>query len=122
MGRLRSLGDRVGTLAPKTRRLELDHDTARRSIEWRKWYGLARWKAKPHGLRWQCFVRDGFTCQWPGCGRVEPDTSKLVADHIVPHRGDHRLFFDLNNLQTLCKDCHDTHKQRAERAPGVGGV
>jgi len=121
VGRVRSLGDRVGTLAPKTRRLELDHDTARRDVEARKWYGLAAWKAVPHGLRWQCLVRDRFTCQWPGCGRIEADTSRLVADHVVPHRGDRRLFFDLGNLQTLCKTCHDTHKQRAEGAARGGG-
>lgn len=122
MARVRSLEQQVGTLAPKVRRLELRHDEARRGLEARRWYGLAAWKAKPHGLRWQCLMRDAFTCQWPGCGRIEADTSLLVADHIVPHRGDRRLFFDLGNLQTLCKTCHDKHKQSAERSTGVGGV
>lgn len=122
MARVKTLGSRVTMLAPKLRRLELDHDAARRGNEGRRFYGLRAWKAKPHGLRWQCLVRDAFTCQWPGCGRIEHDTSKLVADHIVPHRGDRRLFFDLDNLQTLCAECHSTHKQRAEARGEGGGV
>ena len=28
------------------------------------------------------------------------------VDHIVPHRGDARLLYDENNLQSLCKSCH----------------
>ena len=37
-------------------------------------------------------------------GRLEPAT---VIDHIVPHRGDPKLFWDQNNWQPLCKACHD---------------
>lgn len=121
MARLRSLGQRVDTLAPKLRRLQIDHDDSRRGAEARTWYNSSEWRGVPNGLRWQCLTRDRFTCQWSGCGRIEADTSQLVADHIEPHRGVKRLFFDLRNLQTLCKPCHDTHKQRAEAARG-GGV
>lgn len=118
MGRLRSLGQRVETLAPRLRRLEMDHDQARRGLDARRWYNSAAWRGVPNGLRWKCLVRDLFTCQWPGCGRVVADTSQLVADHVVPHRGDRARFFDLGNLQTLCKSCHDTHKQRIESGGG----
>ena len=59
-------------------------------------------------------VRDLFTCQ--RCHRIEADTSQLVADHKVPHRGDERLFWDPGNLQCLCKTCHDTVKQAEEQA------
>ena len=62
----------------------------------------------------QVLVRDLFTCQWPGCGRIEANTSQLVADHRRPHRGDERLFWDDRNLQCLCKPCHDGPKARAE--------
>lgn len=55
-----------------------------------------------------------FTCQC--CGRIEGDTSKLVADHIIPHRGDPALFWDMSNLQTLTKQCHDSNKQRLEKS------
>lgn len=30
------------------------------------------------------------------------------VDHIVPHRGDDRLFFDPANLQALCRSCHSS--------------
>lgn len=79
---------------------------------WRRWYKTARWKR----LRLQTFERDGFTCQMRECGRVEGNTSLLVCDHVEPHRGDERRFFDPENLQTLCKPCHDSVKQREEQA------
>ena len=34
-------------------------------------------------------------------------TKATVVDHIVPHRGDPKLFWDPDNWQTLCKRCHD---------------
>lgn len=37
-------------------------------------------------------------------GKLTPAT---VVDHIVPHRGDQRLFWDEKNWQPLCKSCHD---------------
>jgi 5-methylcytosine-specific restriction protein A len=30
-----------------------------------------------------------------------------VVDHITPHRGDKKLFWDVKNWQSLCKRCHD---------------
>lgn len=88
---------------------------------WRQWYGTQRWKR----LRRAVLVRDGFTCQC-GCD-VVANASELVADHKTPHRGDPRLFWDPENIQTLRKSpCHDAHKQAQERgqaAPGapIGG-
>lgn len=79
---------------------------------WKAWYKTARWRA----LRLKVFLRDLYACQRPGCGRIESDTSKLVCDHITPHRGSERLFWDEANLQTLCKACHDTVKQAEEQA------
>ncbi|MCH1781747.1 HNH endonuclease [Psychrobacter glaciei] len=29
-----------------------------------------------------------------------------VVDHIIPHRGDHELFWDQTNWQPLCYSCH----------------
>ncbi len=79
---------------------------------WRKWYKTARWRR----LRIEIFVRDLYTCQMEGCGRVEGDTSRLVCDHDKAHRGDEDRFWDPSNLKTLCKTCHDGLKQRAEQA------
>lgn len=39
-----------------------------------------------------------------------------VVDHLKPHRGDLTLFWDRNNWQSLCKHCHDSHKQRQEKS------
>jgi 5-methylcytosine-specific restriction protein A len=36
-----------------------------------------------------------------------------VVDHIIPHRGDEKLFWDRDNWQALCKSCHD-HKTWTE--------
>ena len=46
-------------------------------------------------------------------GRIE---SATVVDHIVPHKGDYELFWDKDNYQSLCKTCHDSHKQRQEKS------
>jgi 5-methylcytosine-specific restriction enzyme A len=116
MGRLKQISGRLGsaplrlaTLAPAD---EADRTKARRDLHaWRAWYSTAKWQR----LRWSILVRDLFTCQRPGCGRIEADTSQLVADHIDPHRGDEAKFWDPLNLQCLCKRCHDTVKQAEER-------
>ncbi|MBS9781465.1 MAG: HNH endonuclease [Gammaproteobacteria bacterium] len=41
--------------------------------------------------------------------------SATVIDHIIPHKGDMLLFWDKSNWQPLCKRCHDSDKQRAEK-------
>ncbi len=115
MGRLKTLPSRLGSLpsalgymAPASKPAE-----AQRAVfsPWRAWYKTARWQK----LRWSVLVRDLFTCQRPGCGYSTSETAQLVADHRTPHRGDERLFWDADNLQCLCKPCHDRHKQREER-------
>lgn len=112
MGRLKALKPRIGGLRPRLSPMPGDRqafDRKRDEQPWRRWYKTARWQA----LRWSVLVRDLFTCQ--RCGRLEGDTSLLVADHRVPHRGDAALFWDEGNLGTLCKPCHDSVKQREER-------
>ena len=54
-----------------------------------------------------------FTCAM--CRRIEGNSRYLVADHIRPHRGSEALFWDRNNVQCLCKQCHDGSKQSMER-------
>lgn len=46
--------------------------------------------------------------------RFKRVTEATVCDHIVPHKGDEDMFFDYANTQSLCKPCHDQHKQREE--------
>ena len=86
------------------------------NVAWRKWYKTTEWRR----LRWACLVRDLFTCRM--CGWIGGNATRLlVADHRLPHRGDRALFFDIGNLQCLCKPCHDGAKQSHERSRGAGG-
>lgn len=39
-------------------------------------------------------------------GKIAP---AVVVDHIIPHRGNKKLFWAESNWQPLCKSCHD-HK------------
>lgn len=50
-----------------------------------------------------------------------------VVDHIKPFRDDWSLRLDPDNLQSLCKRCHDSVKQAEERGGrkkrgGVDGI
>ena len=41
------------------------------------------------------------------CAKQGKYVRATVVDHIIPHRGDQKLFWDQNNWQSLCKNCHD---------------
>jgi 5-methylcytosine-specific restriction endonuclease McrA len=43
-------------------------------------------------------------------GRI---TLATIADHVDPHKGDLKLFW-YGPLQSLCKQCHDSRKQKEE--------
>jgi 5-methylcytosine-specific restriction enzyme A len=115
MGRLKAMPLRLAGLPPQLASFPIDDASAERQRTafnpLRSLYRTARW----FKLRWSILTRDLFTCQM--CGRIEADTSKLVCDHRKPHRGDLALFWDQDNLQTLCSSpCHSKHKQRLEQA------
>ena len=40
-----------------------------------------------------------------------------VVDHIIPHRGDEKLFWDRDNWQALCKKCHDRKTWSEDKNP-----
>ena len=40
-----------------------------------------------------------------------------VVDHVVPHRGDEKLFWDRSNWRALCKRCHDQKTRREDQTP-----
>lgn len=71
-----------------------------------------------YNRRWQEY-RERYLREHPLCamhleqGSVVPS---MVVDHIAPHRGDYKLFWDPKNHQALCKTCHDRHKQRLEKS------
>lgn len=42
-------------------------------------------------------------------------TVATIVDHTIPHRGDMTLFWDRNNLQSLCAEHHNRVKQSMEK-------
>ena len=112
MARLTTIKPKLQAMRPK---LQAPKDEAGRSrfrdqnAPWRAWYKTARWGR----LRWQVLTDARFTCAM--CARIEGNTSQLVADHIIPHRGDEARFWGRSNLQCLCAGCHNSRKQSEER-------
>ena len=78
---------------------------------WHRLYSLPGWAR----LRTDQLTREPWCAECTRAGRKR--TRATVVDHIVPHRGDLRLFADPGNLQSLCKRCHDrkTLQERRER-------
>lgn len=111
MARLRQVRPQVATLALA---VPMSRGTGRAPVadDETRFKKTARWQR----LRMDVLQRDLFTCQWPGCGVIEVDTSKLVADHKVPVRVEPSRKWDMDNLQCLCKTCHDGPKQAMELA------
>ena len=65
--------------------------------------------ARGYDARWRK-ARALFLRQNPLCAECHKNgvlTPATVVDHIIPHRGDAVLFWDKQNWQPLCKDCHD---------------
>jgi len=77
-----------------------------------KFYSTAGWRH----LRERQLRLAPLCAYCAAAGRVVPAE---VADHIQPHRGDRSKFFDPQNLQSLCKSCHDSVKQAAEKRDGI---
>lgn len=76
-----------------------------------------------YGSRWRK-ARETYLRKHPlcvDCERLGRTTPATVVDHIVPHRRDQELFWDKANWQSLCKRCHDSHKQRLEKSGTVVG-
>jgi 5-methylcytosine-specific restriction endonuclease McrA len=48
------------------------------------------------------------------CAKQRVVTIAAVVDHIIPHKGDMRLFWNPNNWQPLCKLHHDSDKKIIE--------
>ena len=70
-----------------------------------KFYSTAAWKK----LRQAHLVKEPL-CQF--CLAVDRvNATNLIVDHIRPHRGDRKLFYDSRNLQTLCEGCHNGRKR-----------
>jgi 5-methylcytosine-specific restriction endonuclease McrA len=83
---------------------------------------------KPYGnQRWRN-ARAVFLSRHPlcaHCAQVGVDTMATVVDHIVPHNGDPKLMWDVENWQTLCPKCHGAKRSAEEigysQACGIDG-
>ena len=65
--------------------------------------------SRGYGHKWRK-AREGFLKAHPLCAHCEAQgrvTAATVVDHIDPHRGDMRKFWDAGNWQPLCKHHHD---------------
>lgn len=47
-------------------------------------------------------------------------TAATVVDHIVPHKGNKRLFWDIANWQALCASCHGVKTAKEDGGFGNG--
>ncbi len=88
-----------------------DHKERARREPWSLWYRRLPWTNRDgsFGIRRNVLQRD------PIC-KICIRTPSTVADHIIPHKGVWTLFVDMNNLQGLCKPCHDEKTMRDEQA------
>ena len=68
-------------------------------------------------MRWrkvrQMVLNDEPLCRM--CLSINRTSPATVADHIKPHKNDINLFYDRDNLQSLCAPCHDSAKKMQER-------
>lgn len=71
--------------------------------------GLESASERGYGSKWQK-ARDAYLHKHPLCVECQKEgkyVKATVVDHIVPHRGDWKLFWDSSNWQSLCKFRHD---------------
>lgn len=75
---------------------------------WRAWYSERAWfKLRSHQLKLEP------SCRF--CRQAGVYSAAEIVDHVQPHKGKRELFFAPANLQSLCKRCHDSTKQQAEK-------
>src|SRR6476469_2019472 len=77
------------------------------SRPWRHLYNTAKWQR----LRRRQLLTSPLCVMCAEQGRIEVAT---VVDHIKEHKGETELFFNPENLQSLCEPHHNTTKQRFE--------
>lgn len=64
-------------------------------------------------------ARAGFLRLHPRCAECAREgliVRATVVDHVIPHRGDQRLFRDSSNWQALCTNHHSSWKHQREKS------
>ena len=75
--------------------------------------------SRGYSSRWNK-ARRAFLAAHPLCEECLKEgryTKATVVDHIIPHRGDPKLFWDESNWQALCKRHHDEKTGREDSHP-----
>lgn len=79
-------------------------------------YQAKAWHRKYCTSGWTA-ARNAYLQRHPLCVECQ-SRGRLVAatvvDHIIPHRGDTKLFWDQGNWQTLCASCHSRKTARED--------
>ena len=87
------------------------HDTA-----YRRQRGSSN--AKGYTYRWQK-EREAYLIRNPLCenclNKHDVIRAATEVDHIIAHKGDMRLFWDVDNWQGLCKSCHSKKTAKEQR-------
>jgi len=102
---VRMLKARVSNVTPRVGRLD---PPATEAAGYKAQYTHSRWRRKR-----RAFLKDNPLCRF--CEQQGQLTLATIVDHVIPHRGDERLFWDETNWQPLCKACHDGAKRAMER-------
>ena len=105
---------RFPLLEPIFKRINRRHPNIAEGHSAVSYYSTVKWKQ----LRRSQLQAKPF-CAY--CLQLEIRSPATVADHVTPHRGNKALFFDPLNLQSLCKTCHDSAKQRLEKSGVLAG-
>lgn len=71
-----------------------------------KYDARKQWKHLYQKSRWRNQVQPAVLRRDPICTECHRNPS-TVADHIVDHRGDEKLFWAMDNLAGKCADCHN---------------
>ena len=79
---------------------EMGSESKRRDIPYKHLYKTKYWQQ----LRQQVLNKQPLCVECLKAKRITPAT---VVDHIKPHKGNEKLFYNLKNLQSMCKSCHD---------------
>lgn len=91
---------------PAHPKLRPKYDDSRRPDAAARGYGPAWQKARDIYLKRNPFCVICLQRSW--------HERATVVDHIVPHKGDKRLFWDQKNWQALCRKCHDRKTNSAD--------
>lgn len=95
MARLKTIGSRVASVAPRASPPQKVADPFYLSTEWREFARAVK-------------TARGFVCENPDCRRDCRHAPRgLIADHVV-ERKDGGADFDVMNVMLLCIACHNS--------------